>query len=106
MSDKNKDVQEKSFLVFSDDYVGVTDSLKDICKLIEDNSEGNQQYTICTGYKDELLDFQQKILLKDEFLNFITTNDSTLKIMEKFTEYNLTKRKKYEKITWQNFLER
>lgn len=92
---KVMEVEEKGALVLTKDHVGVTNEYSDVAKVVKKAiEEGTTPVYIKPGYKTELLNLQNSILLMDEVYNSL--GKDKIAIPAKMNDYNLTERKRIE----------
>lgn len=87
---KEAQVDEKAFLVLSPMHIGVTNELGDVIEFLRRCQDKRIPIQIIPGYREELLELQQRILLMDEVRNSIGANRLTTP--KQMDDYNLIER--------------
>lgn len=97
-SESNKNIVEKdmqildeaALLIVSDKNIGVTNDIADVVEFIKTCQKENTPLHIIPGYKEGLLDLEQRILLVDEVFNSLGSNKIINPV--RVDEYNLIDR--------------
>ena len=88
-SSSNSEVDTTAFLVLTDNHIGVTNALEDIATYLKDDLKEGESMVITKGYKQEMLDLEQKILTFDNLKN---ATDNTFLVPHKQSDFNLIER--------------